>query len=898
VTASLGEQLAAALGSAVELERELGGGGMSRVYLARDRRLGRRIVVKLLAPDLASGVSADRFEQEILLAAGLQHPHIVPLLAAGEVAGLPYFTMPFIEGESLRRRLDQGGPLAIPEAVRLLGQVASALAYAHARGLIHRDIKPDNVLLSPGGAMVTDFGVAKALRAATTTSAATAASGLTAAGFALGTPAYMAPEQAVGDPSTDARADLYAFGAMAYECLAGSIPFPGRSAPAMIAAHLTEPPPPLQERRPDLPPALSALVMQCLAKQPDQRPASAEAVVALLDKVRSGEWDRAEPTTVVTPAPGSRPDGQRRRLGAAVVVAIALVALVALVLSRRGASDAPAQSAAVPAAVRIAVLPFENIGDSSDAYFANGVADAVRGKLAGLRSLEVIARGSSVPYAGGKVRPADVARELGVRYLLTGTVRWAKQADGVSRVLVAPELVAMRANAAPATEWSESFDAPLTDVFRVQADIAGRVAQALGLRLGVADAQQLAARPTSDIVAYDAYLRGEAFTRGMEAGDVAAADSAIRYYREAVARDSTFARAWARLAGAQSVNFINSGRPSGGAAPIHAILARVERLAPDAPETDYLRSQVAYNVDADTAKAFATSRAALVRFPGNAEIVQFASVLQFQVGRFDAALAYAKRGLELDPKSATLVTMAGMSAVMARRYAEARPLLDRMEEMQPGDPDAWGLRVASYLGEGDVGDARGTLAEAQRRLSADGFTLAVGRWTGGLWALDSAQRRIILAASPAGFDGFPIGPALARVEIHDLEGDSAAGDRWADSALASLPATERMLGESNPFLPLVRAGMLLRRGRHDSALASAAEALRRSEADRIGHIDPAIRLGVAQVLMRAGRKDAAVARLEEVLRAQYMVSAAWLAVDPTWAPLRGHPAFDRLVPVR
>jgi hypothetical protein len=176
--------------------------------------------------------------------------------------------------------------------------------------------------------------------------------------------------------------------------------------------------------------------------------------------------------------------------------------------------------------------------------------------------------------------------------------------------------------------------------------------------------------------------------------------------------------------------------------------------------------------------------------------------------------------------------------------------------------------------------------------------LAVGRGTVGLWALDSAQRRIILAASPAGFDGFPIGPVLARVEIHDFEGDSAAGDRWADSALASLPATERMLGKSNPFLPLVRAGMLSRKGRHDSAVASAAEALRRSEADRIGHIDPAIRLGVAQVFMRAGRKDEAVARLEEVLRAQYMVSAAWLAVDPTWAPLRGHPAFDRLVPVR
>ena len=266
---------------------------------------------------------------------------------------------------------------------------------------------------------------------------------------------------------------------------------------------------------------------------------------------------------------------------AVAIGAIALIALVAVVRSRRGTpAGAGPPTAPASAALRIAVLPFENIGDSSDAYFADGVADAVRGKLAELRSLEVIARGSSVPYAGTKARPADVARDLGVRYLLTGTVRWAKQADGVSRVLVAPELVAMRANAAPATEWSERFDAPLTDVFRVQADIAGRVAQALGLRLGVAEAQQLAARPTTDIVAYDAYLRAEAFTRRFESGDMPVTDSAIKYYREAVGRDSNFARAWAKLAGAQSVNFINSGRPAGGAAPIHAILARVDAWRP------------------------------------------------------------------------------------------------------------------------------------------------------------------------------------------------------------------------------------------------------------------------------------------------------------------------------
>ena len=363
----------------------------------------------------------------------------------------------------------------------------------------------------------------------------------------------------------------------------------------------------------------------------------------------------ANATTAVTPATGSRPAARWRGVLAAAIGAIALIALVAVVRSRRGTSDAPAPPAA----------PIRRPPQRSASPCFRSRTSAIRptptsptawptpcaAKLAELRSLEVIARASSVPYAGTKARPADVARDLGVRYLLTGTVRWAKQPGGVSRVLVAPELVALRANAAPATEWSERFDAPLTDVFRVQADIAGRVAEALGLRLGGPEAQQLAARPTTDIVAYDAYLRAEAFTRRFESGEYDMTDSAIKYYREAVGRDSNFARAWARLAGAQSVNFINSSRPAGGAAPIHAVLARVEGLAPDAPETDYLRAQVAYNVDADTAKAFAAIRAGLARYPANAEIVQFAGVLQAQVGQFDAALAYAKRGMELDPRS-------------------------------------------------------------------------------------------------------------------------------------------------------------------------------------------------------------------------------------------------------
>ena len=611
--------------------------------------------------------------------------------------------------------------------------------------------------------------------------------------------------------------------------------------------------------------------------------------------------DRFASTTAFADAldsSGARPSRTASRpLLMMAAAALAVMALAAVLLRHWSSVFGTPSSEAASAVRRIAVLPFENMGDSADAYFADGVADAVRGKLTEVRGIEVIARGSSLPYAGTRQRPAEIARELGVRYLLTGTVRWAKQ-PGASRVQVSPELVAIRGDAAPTTEWSESFDTPLTDVFGVQADIAGRVARALGVRMGAAEAEQLAAPPTQDVAAYDAYLRAEAFSQRMETGEVTLADSATKYYEEAVARDSGFARAWARLAGAKSVNFINSGRPSGGAAPIHALLSRVERLAPNEPETAYLRAQVAYNVDADTARAFAAIRAALARFPNTAKIVEFAGVLEFQVGRFRNALSYVRRGQQLDPRSNSLAFIGAMSALMARRYAEARLLIDRLEERQPANPDPPGMRVATYLGEGDLAGARRALASSQRRLAAEQFVSSMARWVGSPWMLDSAQRRLISSASVAAFDGFTSARALAISDMKLEEGDTAAAREWADSTLAAIPRDEQRIGKHNPFLPAARAAAEVRLGRLDSAVAHVEQAVRLSEADRIGFIDPAIRLAAAQVLMQAGRRDEAVARLEEVLRAEYMVSAAWLALDPQWAPLRGHPRFDRLVPKR
>jgi tetratricopeptide (TPR) repeat protein len=319
------EQLQATLGAAYTLERELGGGGMSRVFVAEETALGRKVVVKVLPDELTAGVNVERFNREILLAAKLQHPHIVPVLAAGETHGLPYYTMPFVEGESLRARLARGDALSITDVVGILRDVAKALAYAHERGIVHRDIKPDNVLLTGGSATVTDFGIAKAISASRT--AGTGAT-LTQVGTSIGTPTYMSPEQAAGDPATDHRADIYSFGCMAYELLTGRPPFVGPSPTRLLAAHMGEQPRAVSELRPDTPASLADLVMRCLAKEPDFRPQQAIDLVHVLETVTSAGTTPAMPTVLL-----GGPGMFRKALAlyAAAFVAVAVLAKAAIV---------------------------------------------------------------------------------------------------------------------------------------------------------------------------------------------------------------------------------------------------------------------------------------------------------------------------------------------------------------------------------------------------------------------------------------------------------------------------------------------------------------------------------------------------------------------------------------
>ncbi|HJU89454.1 MAG TPA: serine/threonine-protein kinase, partial [Gemmatimonadaceae bacterium] len=321
----LRERLQSHLTGAYTLERELGGGGMSRVFVGVEEALGRRVVVKVLPPELAAGVNLERFRREIQLAAQLQHPHIVPVHAAGMADGLPYFTMPLVDGESLRTRLKRDGRLPIADVVRIMRHVADALAYAHDRGIIHRDIKPDNVLMAGSHALVTDFGVAKALSAAK--SAGSGGAELTMIGTTMGTPAYMAPEQAAADPTSDHRADIYSLGILAYELLTGKTPFGGRTPQETLAGHLTEKPAPIGNARPDVQPDLDALVMRCLSKRPEDRPQNATEVVRDLESIMTPG------SGTLTTMTFARPQSSLPRALAWYTASVAAVAVIAQALT-------------------------------------------------------------------------------------------------------------------------------------------------------------------------------------------------------------------------------------------------------------------------------------------------------------------------------------------------------------------------------------------------------------------------------------------------------------------------------------------------------------------------------------------------------------------------------------
>jgi eukaryotic-like serine/threonine-protein kinase len=871
-TASERDQLQAALGAHYTIERELGRGGMATVYLARDQRHERLVAIKVLRSDLGAAVGPERFTREIKLAAGLQHPHIVSVHDSGVTpAGQLWFTMPYVEGESLRTRLEREKQLPLDDALQIAREVADALSYAHQQGVIHRDIKPENILLSRGHAMVADFGVARGMG----DDADADGQRLTETGMALGTPAYMSPEQATGERTLDARTDVYALGCVLYEMLSGEPPYTGATAQVILAKRLTGEVPSVRRLRPAVPPRMDAALAKALAPVPADRFPSASAFVGAL----ADTGDRGGAARALSRA------GWRTPLMAGVA-GLALLVIIGVIALRHFSAAPPASAPPVNTPVRLAVLPFDNLGDSADAYFADGMTDAVRGKLTAIPGLEVIAPASSGEYRKTMKTPQQIGQELRVQYLLVGKVRWAKAPGSPQRVEVSPALV--EASSA-ADKWEQPFDALLTDVFQVQADIAGKVAQQLQVTLNPSGRHTLEQRPTTNLDAYDAYLRG----REAENGAAGSERRAAELYQMAVHRDSAFALAWAALSEAHTAIY-GSGVPTpADAEAARAAAERAVALAPDLPEAhDALGAYYAVVRD-DYARAAAEVQAGLRLSPNNALLVRDAAYAEIGFGHWDQAIALTEHATQLDPRNLGTATDLGWQYLYLRRYADARTVLDRVLATVPGRLDVRQFRAKVDLAQGDLPAAREIIRKGSFAVDTATLVVLLAETHIG-WALDSAQGRVLRSLPPSAFDNDRGIWGLVLAQEYALRGDRVRARAYADSARVAYEAHLRVT-PNDANLHAQHGVALAYLGRRDEAVAEGKRGVALVPMSTDAFSGPAYLHQLARIYILVGEPEQALDQLEPLLKLPYYLSPGWLRIDPNFAPLRGNRRFDRII---
>jgi eukaryotic-like serine/threonine-protein kinase len=714
------ERLTTVLADRYHIEGELGAGGMATVYRAFDLRHSRQVAIKVLRPELAASLGPDRFLREIEIAAKLNHPHVLPLYDSGESSGFLYFVMPYVEGESLRERLAREGALTPAEATRILREILDALAHAHDRGIVHRDIKPDNIMLSGRHALVADFGIAKAVSQATTEAT------VTQTGLVVGTPAYMAPEQAAGDSQVDHRADIYAVGAVAYELLAGRPPFIGATAREVLSAHIVRTPEPLHAHHADVSRALANVVMKCLEKRPGDRWQSADEVLRELDMLAPG----GSPTpTDARPFAAAASRGRWFVLPAVLAAVLGLGGATWLIVN--GASTANQTAVEEPQGTRIAVLPFENLSGADGEAFVDGIARDLNTHLSKIGRFVVVGHSSAQRVSRAGVSHAQIARELAVKYLVKGSVSRAADRMRVTVSLIDP--------ATSGQLWAEEYDHEVTlaNIFSARRDAALSVAKTLNVALSADERVTLATQPTSSLEAYKEYQLGRFSWAKRTTAEL---QSALRHFERAIALDPSYALAHAGLADTHvNVPFYSSSEP------FAAWLARGEAAANQALKLDPSLGQAhatlalvrEFEFKWDTAEDH--FRRAIQLDPAYATAHHWYADMLARSRRFEEAFQQIRTALDLDPLStivnadfAWIFGLAGQPEDAVRQY-------ERTIELDPTFSLTW-IRLAVVLLE------YGRFEEGAKALS---------RWTE-LTGNDSfAVRQFVNAAAAHARSGYP-----------------------------------------------------------------------------------------------------------------------------------------------
>jgi len=850
----------------------LGAGGMGEVYLATDTKLDRTVALKFLPAAVADDPEARaRLLREAQAASRLNHPNILTVYAVEEADGHDFIVMEYVEGQSLKELIQQGD-LGLDRVLDLALQIGAGLVAAHGAGVIHRDIKPDNIKVTPGGqAKIMDFGLAT-WRGATR---------LTAEGSTVGTVAYASPEQAQGK-DVDHRSDIFSLGAVLYEMITGRLPFPGAHEAAIIYSIVNEPPQPLARYCASIPNDLQRAIGKCLAKDPVERYQSAADLVADLRALQRVQ------TASGQGFPQPRPRARKSTVAAAIVLGVAVLAVASALLTRHLLSIGSEKSSERK---MLAVLPFENLGSPDQEYFADGITDEITGKLAAIRDLGVISRTSTMQYKKTTKNLREVARELGVGYVLEGTILWDKSGD-TSHVRVLPQLIRVSDDT---HLWAETYERPLTGIFALQADIATRITEAMNITLAGSEQTALEARPTRNLEAYQAYLRGMDHIGGPDYTREAS-QLAVQMFQRAVELDSTFALAYARLAYAHAETYQDRYDPSAERLVLaQAAADRALQLQPNLPWAHIAQGYCAYWGHKDYNTALRELALAEVGLPDDPDILSAQAFIWRRQGRFKAAIQQLERLFLLNPRDAVLPSRIAETQYYLRDYASAIRSTDQSISLAP-DQIVGYLYKALFLcsAEGDTVSARATLASIPRQDNED---VRMG-W---LWLdmierdYSDALRQIAQLPTMVVFAG---GPTYLKVQllanVYDFTREPARARECYDSARVILekelkerpddPSVHSMLG-------LIYAGL----GKKQDAIREgklAVEIIPVSK-DAFDGSDRAVDL--AMIFIKVGEHDAALDQIEYLLTIPSSLSAALLRLDPQYDPLRELPRFQKLI---
>jgi serine/threonine protein kinase/Flp pilus assembly protein TadD len=867
-----------------EVIEELGKGGMGKVFRVFDTKIEEEVALKLIKPEIGSDKrTIERFRNELRFARKIGHRNVCKMYDLNEEKGTHYITMEYVPGESLKSMIGMMGQLSAGQVVFIAKQVGEGLAEAHRLGVVHRDLKSSNIIIDrKGNAHILDFGIARSVRE----------KGITGAGAMVGTPEYMSPEQAEGKEA-DERSDIYSLGVIMYEMVSGRLPFEGDSALSIALKHKTDAPPDLRKFNTEVPGELVGMILRCMEKDREKRYQRAEEVLLELEKIEAKfpSTERALPKRKFTPSTELKVSFWKRWMTVATVfVAVVVVGIIA-VLIFMNKEPAPTSESNM-----LVILPFENLGPPEDEYFADGITEEITSRLAALQGLGVISRTSAIQYKNVNKTTRQIGEELGVHYILEGTVRWSRSQEGKGRVRVTPQLIRV---ADDSHLWSERYDRALEDIFLVQSDIAEEVAKKLDLTLLAPERRALDAKPTDNIEAYDYYLRGvEHWNRGWLYSDTQEFENAIQMFKKATELDPEFAQAYIRLSYTHSrMYFFGIDRTEERLTKARVAVERALQIQPDLPDAHLALAVYYYRGFLDYDRAEEIFKRVQRAQPNISPALL--GYIQRRQGKWEQSLENIEKAFRLNPRDAQGAYEIGLSYISMRRYDKAEEWYNRSLSISPGRLTPQLGKIGIFvLSEGNTKDARILLDTLPQHPLTDYMWFTLGM-------LERNYQEVLDRLDSLSYDSFEeqhfyFQKNLVYASVYQAMKEMSLMKTHAETGRMVLErAVREHSGDPRYHAALGLAYAYL--GRKEEAIQEGNRAIELYPISKDAALGPRYVLNLAKIYAVVGEQEKAIDHLEYLLSIPsseflwQIVSIPYLRLDPQWDALRNHPRFQRLI---